>query len=98
VTFIQSPRDVNVEAIFGHDDAIEIWVNDVGVVRLPAGSGFLPSIVGLRLRPGWNKLSLVLDNDENTDWRWLGFSLALRAEHSVLRSLKFSTDAAEGTK
>lgn len=98
VMFVRSPRYANVEAILGHDDAIELSLNDARIVRLVAGSGFLPSSVQMRLRPGWNKISLILDNDENTDWRWLGFSLAFRAKQPVLQGLEFSTNRGEGAK
>ena len=73
VTFIHSPREVKLEALVGHDDALKVSVNDAPSISLPERVGFQPSRIKLQLRSGWNKLALVLDNDENVDWRWLGF-------------------------
>ncbi len=98
VTFVHSPRELEIEAVVGHDDAIELSLNGAPASRLPARSGLQPSRIKLHFRPGWNKLAFVLDNDENVDWRWLGFSLAFRADKSVLADLRFSVNKGEGLK
>jgi len=93
VTFIHSARDVKFEALIGHDDALRVSVNDAPGIKLPDQVGFQTSRIKLQLRSGWNKLALVLANDENVDWRWLGFSLAFHSDKSNLLDLKFSVAA-----
>jgi hypothetical protein len=66
------------DVLVGHDDAVQAEVNGSPPARLGAGPGFRASRLALPLRQGWNRLSLVLDNAENVDWRWFGVSLALR--------------------
>jgi hypothetical protein len=77
-TCLFSPSEGGREALVGHDDALRVEVNGAAAAELPARMGFGASRVTLPLRAGWNRLSIVLDNDENVDWRWFGFSLALR--------------------
>jgi hypothetical protein len=66
------------EVLVGHDDAVEVEVNGWPTARLGGGPGFRASRLALPLRRRWNRLSFLLDNAENVDWRWFGFSLALR--------------------
>lgn len=92
ITHVYSPTAQEIEALIGHDDAVEISVNHQQRRKLPAHVGFQPSLVRLKLDRGWNEWSVLVDNRENTDWRWLGFSLALKGYNAHLRRLKFSSD------
>lgn len=77
VTYLHSSTAATVKAILGQDDGAQIQINEKPVAQLSPSEGFTGSLVRLPLRRGWNKLTIVLANDENSDWRWLGMSLAL---------------------
>ena len=89
ITWVQVRNAQNIRAILGHDDRAELRVNTREVVDVPARTGFGSQSLTLPLHSGWNKLTLTLYNEENVDWRWWGFSLALDREQS--RHLRFQT-------
>ena len=93
MTYIYAPSPRNVEAVIGHDDWVQVSVNNARATTLPEQIGFHPSRVTFALLRGWNKLSVLIDNRDNTSWRWAGISLALSADHVDLRDLKFSATA-----
>lgn len=78
VTYLHSSTAATVKAILGQDDGTQIQVNEKLVAQFHPSQGFAGSIVRLPLRRGWNKLTILLANDENSNWRWLGMSLALQ--------------------
>jgi len=78
VTYVHSSTVATMTAMLGQDDGAQIQINGKPVAQLRPSQGLTGSIVHLPLNPGWNKLSVVLANDENSDWRWLGMSLALQ--------------------
>jgi hypothetical protein len=80
----------DVEAIIGHDDQMQVSLNDQKTITLPEQTGFQAARVTLNLHRGWNKLSVLIHNRENITWRWAGISLALFAEHRNLRDIRFS--------
>jgi hypothetical protein len=88
VTWVHVTSARNVRAILGHDDRAGLRVNDGEVVDIPARTGFGPQLLTLRLQGGWNKLTLILYNNENVNWRWCGFSLAFDRDES--RYLRFA--------
>ncbi|HEX9109932.1 MAG TPA: DUF2961 domain-containing protein, partial [Terriglobales bacterium] len=90
LTYIYSPSQRNVTAILGHDDRLLVRVNDAPVAEIPRRSGFGPARLSLKLRTGWNKLDLVVDNDENVNWRWCGISLAF--DRKASRDLRFASE------
>ncbi len=75
LTYIYSPSRRNVSAILGHDDRLLVRLNDAPVAEIRGSSGFGPARLSLKLRTGWNKLDLVVYNDENVNWRWCAFRL-----------------------
>ena len=91
VTYVYAPKTRDVEAIIGHDDLVEVFINDSKGIKLPEQIGFRPSRVKLTLRRGWNRLTVLIHNRENVTWRWAGISLALSGSKAFLRDLKFST-------
>jgi hypothetical protein len=91
VTYIYASRARVAEAIIGHDDLVEVFINDSKAINLPEQIGFRPSRVKVTLRRGWNKLTVLIHNRENVTWRWAGISLALSGPKAFLRDLKFST-------
>jgi hypothetical protein len=90
VTYIYSPSLRNVNAIFGHDDRLLVRLNDVTVAEIPDRSGFGPAHLNLKFHRGWNKLDLVIYNDENVNWRWSGISLAF--DRKVSHDLRFASE------
>jgi hypothetical protein len=90
VTYVYAPRPRDVKAIIGHDDRVQVSVNDGKDIMLPEQTGFYPARVTLKLRRGWNKLSILIHNGENITWRWAGISLALVGEHKNLSGIRFS--------
>ena len=91
MTYIYSDSDRTVEAILGHDDGVLVQANGVILLNLPGNPGFGPSSLRIPLRTGWNTLDLVLSNNENTDWRWSGLSLALSGQNQN-QALRFSAE------
>ena len=89
VTWVHVTSARNLSAILGHDDRAGLRVNTREVADIPARTGFGSQPLTLPLRGGWNKLTLILYNDENLNWRWSGFSLAFDQEPS--RNLRFRT-------
>jgi hypothetical protein len=87
VTWVHVTRARNVSAILGHDDRAGLRVNTGEVVDIRGRPGFGSEPLTLRLQGGWNKLTLILYNDENVNWRWCGFSLAFDRKQS--RYLRF---------
>ena len=67
-----------------------VGVNDAPVAEILGRSGFGPARLSLKLRAGWNKLDLVVDNDENVNWRWCGISLAF--DRKASRDLRFASE------
>jgi Protein of unknown function (DUF2961) len=90
LTYIYSPSLRNVNAIFGHDDRLLVRLNDATVAVIPDRSGFGPAHLNLKLHSGWNKLDLVIYNDENVNWRWSGISLAF--DRKVSHDLRFASE------
>jgi hypothetical protein len=89
ITWIDSPDERTLSALIGHDDAVHVSVNGAAETTLPGRTGFGASPLTLPLRQGRNELSLVLENTENVNWRWLGFSLALRMDEGLLDGVHF---------
>lgn len=94
-TYIDSPSKKSVDVTLGHDDEVTLQLNDNAPIHLPSRSGLGPTRISLPLHSGWNKLSLVLSNDENVNWRWSGVSLALRKDQS--HGLRFSSHLPSST-
>jgi Protein of unknown function (DUF2961) len=84
-TYIYSPSRRSVNLIVGHDDRFILRVNGATVTDIRGRSGFGPTRVSLKLHAGWNRLDLVVFNDENMNWRWCGISLAFdrQASHDL---------------
>jgi hypothetical protein len=78
-------------AIIGHDDLVQVFINNSKGIELPEQIGFRASHVKLPLRQGWNKLSVLIHNRENVTWRWTGISLALSGSKAFLHDSRFST-------
>jgi hypothetical protein len=91
-TYIYSASEKTVNAILGHDDGVLVQANGVTVYNFPGSSGFAPSSLRIPLHTGWNRLDLVLSNDENVNWRWSGISLALQRGQSQDQGLQFSSE------
>jgi len=87
-TYIFSPSNRTVEALFGHDDALSIALNGSNLYSFAERYSFGASKTVLALKRGWNKLEVVVMNGENADWRWSGLSLAIARASS--RDLRFS--------
>jgi hypothetical protein len=64
-------------------------INGRTIADIPSRMGFGPYFLTLALSPGWNKFDLIIYNDENSDWRWNGISLAL--DRSQSRGVKFAS-------
>ncbi|MBV9574839.1 MAG: DUF2961 domain-containing protein [Acidobacteriales bacterium] len=92
-TYVHAPSQRKVNAIIGHDDDVTVSVNGGQAAELAAHSGFGPSRFSLELRAGWNKLDLVIYNDENVNWRWSGISLSFDSKNSA--DLKFASQVPE---
>jgi hypothetical protein len=98
VTAIHAARAAEVDLLVGHDDGMAVTVNGRQTATLEARVGFQADRLRINLVLGWNELALVLDNDENTTWRWSGVSLAVdRGLASSLR-LEFAPPAASPRK
>jgi hypothetical protein len=95
-TYIYSDSDRTVSAILGHDDEVLVQANGIALSNLPQNYGFAPSSLHIPLRAGWNTLDLVLSNEENTNWRWSGLSLALQNGQGQAQGLKFSAALPSG--
>jgi hypothetical protein len=91
-TYIYSASEKTVNAILGHDDGVLVQANGVTLYNFPGSSGFAPSSLRIPLHTGWNRLDLVLSNDENVNWRWSGISLALQRGQSQDQGLQFSSE------
>lgn len=91
VTYVYASRAQVVEAIIGHDDLVQVFINHGKGIKLPEEIGFRPSRVKLTLRRGWNRLTVLIHNRENVTWRWAGISLALSGSKAFLCDLRFST-------
>jgi hypothetical protein len=89
VTYIYSLSPRKVKAVFGHDDRVTMRINGRTIADIPSRMGFGPYFLTLALSPGWNKFDLIIYNDENSDWRWNGISLAL--DRSQSRGVKFAS-------
>jgi hypothetical protein len=89
--FIDSPAERVLDAVIGHDDGMTLRANGVVIASIPGRSGFGPCDVRIPLRRGKNLLTVDLSNEENTDWRWSGMSLALKKNQA--EGLQFSADA-----
>jgi hypothetical protein len=87
-TCLFAPAAGRREVLVGHDDAVQVAVGGSAVARLDAEPGFRASPLAVPLRKGWNRLSFVLDNAENVDWRWFGLSLSLR--DAAVEGLRFA--------
>jgi hypothetical protein len=96
-TYIYSDSGKTVSAILGHDDEVLVQVNGITLSNLPQNYGFAPSSLHIPLRAGWNTLDLVLSNEENTNWRWSGLSLALQNGQNQSQGLKFSAELPSGS-
>jgi hypothetical protein len=90
-TYIYSPLSRTADAVLGHDDGVVVQINGRNLSRLTWHPGFGSSRLNIPLRQGWNKFDVVLSNEENTNWRWSGVSLAL--EQSQSQGLRFSAKA-----
>jgi hypothetical protein len=90
-TYIHSNADGTVNAVLGHDDEALVQANGTTLADLPGNTGFAPSSLQIPLRKGWNTLEVVLSNDENTNWRWAGLSLAFEHNQTQDLGLSFST-------
>jgi Protein of unknown function (DUF2961) len=89
ITYVYAPSQRKLDAIIGHDDSVTVSVNGPQAAELAAHSGFGPSRFSMGLRAGWNKLDLVIYNDENMNWRWSGISLSFDQKNSA--DLKFAS-------
>jgi hypothetical protein len=67
-----------------------VRLNDATVAEIPGRSGFGPAHLNLKFHSGWNKLDLVIYNDENVNWRWSGISLAF--DRKVSHDLRFASE------
>jgi hypothetical protein len=91
-TYIYSTSKKTVNAILGHDDELLVQVDEVTLTDLPGSSGFGPSSLRIPLHAGWNKLDLVLSNDEKVNWRWSGISIALQHGRNQGQGLRFASE------
>jgi hypothetical protein len=91
-TYIHSNANGTVNAILGHDDEVLVQTNGTTLETIPRNVGFAPSSLQIPLRKGWNSLQLVLSNDENTNWRWAGVSLAFERNQTQDLSVTFSSE------
>jgi hypothetical protein len=91
-TYVHSDANGTVNAVLGHDDGVLVQTNGTKIENLPGGTGFSPSSLHIPLRKGWNTLELVLLNEENTNWRWSGVSLAFENQQTRNLGLRFSSE------
>jgi hypothetical protein len=91
-TYVHSNANGMVDAVLGHDDGVLVQANSTTIGNLPGGTGFAPSSLHIPLRKGWNTLELVLLNEENTNWRWSGVSLAFENQQTRDLGLRFSSE------
>ncbi len=73
----------------GHDDTLSLQVNEDPVRVLDGTMGFQSSTFKVPLKSGWNRIVIALENHENVNWRWPGFSLSMRAAASRQASLQW---------
>jgi hypothetical protein len=95
-TYVHSNANRTVNAVLGHDDGVLIRTNGSTLANLPGNAGFASSPLHIFLRKGWNALQLVLSNDENTNWRWSGVSLAFENQQTRDLGLRFSSEPPPG--
>ncbi|MBV9767275.1 MAG: DUF2961 domain-containing protein [Acidobacteriaceae bacterium] len=91
-THVFSPSHRSIGALFGHDDALAVMVNGALIASFTAHQGFAASQIDLPLESGWNALDLLISNDENINWRWVGVSFAL--EKAGADRLRFAAESA----
>jgi hypothetical protein len=84
VTYVYSQAEQRVRATLGHDDPLLIKLNGQTTADMGSQEGFHAAEVLLPLHAGWNKLNLIVWNDENVNWRWAGISLAFEDRGSPL--------------
>ncbi len=76
-TIVTSPAAQKVHVLLGHDDAVTVRLNGLPVAQLPERIGFGTSPVEMPLKAGPNKLTLLVDNGDNLNWRWNGITLSI---------------------
>lgn len=86
--YVHSARAQTLATRIGHNDNAQISVNGRLVANLQGGDGFRAAAVNLPLDPGWNQLTVTLENGENVNWRWCGLSLAIKEGANVRFALK----------
>ena len=96
ITYVHSNANGKVNAVLGHDDEVLVQTNSTTLATLPANTGFASSSLHIPLRKGWNTLELVLLNEENTNWRWSGVSLAFENHQTRDLGLRFSSEPPSG--
>jgi hypothetical protein len=92
ITYIHSDGNRTVNAVLGHDDRALVQLNGSTVANFPGNAGFAPSSFHISLLRGWNTLELLVSNDENTNWRWSGLSLAFERGIGQNSGLRFSSE------
>ncbi len=89
ITYVHMPSRRTLEALLGHDDEATVKVNGADVASFPAQPGFHSSRLTMDLIAGWNKLAIIIYNEENVNWRWSGVSLSFKGTSS--KGLKFAS-------
>jgi len=92
ITYIYSDRDQAINTVLGHDDRVLVQSNGTTVADFAENTGFASSSLRIPLCKGWNTLELLVSNDENTNWRWSGLSLAFEAGPHQGSGLRFSSE------
>jgi len=64
LAFVKSPRWMDTQITVGSNDGARLWVNDELVLSHHVARGAAPDqdVIAVRLRPGWNKLLLKVEN------------------------------------
>lgn len=79
-TAIHAETDTPVQLVVGCDDPIRVFVNDEAVFADDGrqhADPFAVFRIDATLGGGLNRITVVVGNTDNTNWRWNGFSLVV---------------------
>ncbi len=89
VTDLYVPAAESMKWRIGHDDQLVVRINGQPAQPLNEAAGFQASIIPVNLKAGWNRVEITLENHENVNWRWAGFSLALNVRQSEFAKMRW---------
>jgi hypothetical protein len=88
-TEVYAPRALTATWLIGHDDRLSVRINDRPVRVLAESLGFQAEAIEVQLDAGWNRVVVTFENQENVNWRWPGFSLAVKAGGPDLAGMRW---------